>query len=162
MKYLITGASGMLGRDLQTVLAGRSVTALGRSDLDVTDLSAVTDAVAGFDVIINAAAYTKVDDAETHENSAYAVNADGALNLAIAASVASARLVQVSTDYVFNGRATTPYAEDTFRDPISAYGIGKLAAFASGEKVEYYLVAEASVKGAAFNTTAKEKLKIGD
>ncbi|TFD50781.1 dTDP-4-dehydrorhamnose reductase [Cryobacterium frigoriphilum] len=130
MKYLITGASGMLGRDLQTVLAGRSVTALGRSDLDVTDLGAVTDAVAGFDVVINAAAYTQVDDAETNEEAAYAVNADGALNLAIATSVGSARLVQVSTDYVFDGRATTPYPENTPRDPISAYGRTK----AAGEK----------------------------
>jgi dTDP-4-dehydrorhamnose reductase len=130
MKYLITGASGMLGRDLQAVLAGRFVTALGHSDLDVTDLSAVTDAVAGFDVVINAAAYTKVDDAETNEDAAYAVNADGALNLAIATSVTSARLVQVSTDYVFNGRGTTPYPEETPRDPISAYGRTKGA----GEK----------------------------
>ena len=122
MKYLITGAAGMLGRDLQSVLAGQTVTALTRSDLDVTDLGAVTAAVAGHDVIINASAYTKVDDAETNEDAAYAVNAVGARNLAIAAAGASARLVQVSTDYVFNGSATTPYAENTPRDPISAYG----------------------------------------
>jgi dTDP-4-dehydrorhamnose reductase len=127
MKYLITGASGMLGRDLQTALADRDVTALGRADLDVTDLRAVTDAVAGHDVIINAAAYTKVDDAEAHEDAAYAVNAVGARNLAHAASVAPARLVQVSTDYVFNGSATAPYQEDTPVDPISAYGRTKAA-----------------------------------
>lgn len=122
MKFLITGANGMLGRDLQAALAGRSVTALGRADLDVTDLTAVTDTVAGHDVVINAAAYTKVDDAESHEDAAYAVNAVGARNLAIAASAVSAKLVQVSTDYVFNGSATTPYPEDTLREPISAYG----------------------------------------
>lgn len=127
MKYLITGASGMLGRDLQAALAGRSVTALGRADLDVTDLTTVTDAAAGHDVIINVAAYTKVDDAETHENEAYAVNAVGARNLAVAASVNSAHLVQVSTDYVFNGNATSPYAERTALDPISAYGRTKAA-----------------------------------
>jgi dTDP-4-dehydrorhamnose reductase len=142
MKYLITGATGMLGRDLQAALTGRTVTALSRSDLDVTDLGAVTDAVAGFDVVINAAAYTKVDDAETNEEAAYAVNADGALNLAIAASVSSARLVQVSTDYVFNGRAITPYAEDTPRDPISAYGRTKGAGeeFALSENPEGTLI----------------------
>ena len=126
-RYLITGATGMLGRDLQASLAGREVTALGRADLDVTDLAAVRDAAAGHDVIINAAAYTKVDDAETHEDAAYAVNALGARNLSIAASAGSARLVQVSTDYVFNGRGTSPYPEDTPRDPISAYGRTKAA-----------------------------------
>lgn len=126
-RYLITGASGMLGRDLQAALAGRSVTALGRADLDVTDLAAVRDATAGHDVVINAAAYTKVDDAEANEEAAYAVNAVGARNLAIAARAASARLVQVSTDYVFNGQASAPYPEDTPRDPISAYGRTKAA-----------------------------------
>ena len=127
MKYLITGASGMLGRDLQAALAGHTVTALGRENLDVTDLDAVTAAVEGQDVVINAAAYTKVDDAETNEDAAYAVNAVGAKNLAMAAHVAGVRLVQVSTDYVFNGSATTPYAENTPLDPISAYGRTKAA-----------------------------------
>src|SRR5680860_379102 len=127
MKYLITGASGMLGRDLQAALAGHTVTALARENLDVTDLDAVTAAVEGQDVVINAAAYTKVDDAETNEEAAYAVNAVGAKNLAVAASVAGVRLVQVSTDYVFNGSATTPYAENTPLDPISAYGRTKAA-----------------------------------
>src|SRR6478609_4697674 len=66
-RYLITGASGMLGHDLQRAMSGRDVTALGRTDLDVTDLAAVRAAVAGHDVVINAAAYTKVDDAESYE-----------------------------------------------------------------------------------------------
>ncbi|MGO7983619.1 sugar nucleotide-binding protein, partial [Rhizobium johnstonii] len=83
-----------------------------RADLDVTDLEAVRAAVAGHDVLINAAAYTKVDDAESHEDDAYAVNATGALNLATAAAEAGAKLVQISTDYVFNGSATSPYDED--------------------------------------------------
>ena len=126
-RYLITGATGMLGRDLQTALAGRDVTALGRSDLDVTDLDAVKAAVAGHDVIINCAAYTKVDDAEMHEDEAYAVNAVGPYNLAVAASALQAKLVQISTDYVFDGSATTPYAENTPHSPISAYGRSKAA-----------------------------------
>ena len=121
-RYLIAGAAGMLGRDLQSVLAGREVTALGRADLDVTDLAAVRAAAAGHDVIINASAYTKVDDAETNEDAAYAVNALGAQNLAIAAAEVGAKLVQVSTDYVFNGAGTTPYPESTPREPVSAYG----------------------------------------
>jgi dTDP-4-dehydrorhamnose reductase len=127
VRYLITGANGMLGRDLQSVLDDREVTALGRTDLDVTDAAAVAAAVGGHDVVVNCAAYTKVDDAETHEDAAYAVNATGAGNLAAAAARVGARIVQVSTDYVFAGRATTPYAEDTPRDPISAYGRTKAA-----------------------------------
>ncbi|WP_130504856.1 dTDP-4-dehydrorhamnose reductase [Microterricola gilva] len=127
MRYLITGASGMLGTDLQKALAGREVTALGRADLDVTDLDAVRAAVAGHDVVINAAAYTKVDDAESNEDAAYAVNATGAKNLAIAAREAGAKLIQVSTDYVFDGAATSPYEETAPRAPISAYGRTKAA-----------------------------------
>jgi len=127
MRYLITGANGMLGHDLQAVLAGRDVTALGRADLDVTDLDAVRAAVAGHDAVINAAAYTKVDDAETDEDAAFAVNATGPRNLAIAAREAGAKLVTVSTDYVFPGDASEPYAEDTPRDPINAYGRSKAA-----------------------------------
>lgn len=117
----------MLGTDLQKALAGRDVTALGRTELDVTDIDAVRAAVAGNDVVINAAAYTKVDDAESHEDDAFAVNATGAKNLAGAAREAGARLVQVSTDYVFRGDASAPYTEDSPRDPISAYGRTKAA-----------------------------------
>ncbi|MEO7546217.1 MAG: dTDP-4-dehydrorhamnose reductase [Terrimesophilobacter sp.] len=120
--YLITGATGMLGRDIQHALAGKPVTALGRADLDVTDTDAVERAVAGHDVVINCAAYTKVDDAETDEDAAFAVNATGPANLARAAATHGARLVQVSTDYVFDGAATEPYAENAPRHPISAYG----------------------------------------
>ncbi|MEX1078634.1 MAG: dTDP-4-dehydrorhamnose reductase [Homoserinimonas sp.] len=131
MRYLITGANGMLGHDLRTALAGREVTALSRTELDVTDLDAVRAAAAGQDVIINAAAYTKVDDAEEHEADAYAVNATGAANLSTAAAEHGARLVQLSTDYVFDGDATTPYPEDAPLNPKSAYGRTK----AEGERL---------------------------
>lgn len=131
MKILIAGANGMLGHDLQTVLAGRTVTALGRAELDVTNLDAVRAASVGHDVIINASAYTKVDDAESDEEAAYAVNATGAANLATAAAENGALLVQVSTDYVFDGSATTPYAENEPLNPVSAYGRTK----AEGERL---------------------------
>jgi len=126
-RYLIAGAAGMLGKDLQKALAGRDVTALSRAELDVTDRDAVLAAVAGHDVVLNASAYTKVDDAETHEDAAYAINALGTENLAIAAAQHGARFVTVSTDYVFDGQATEPYAEDTVRDPLNAYGRTKAA-----------------------------------
>lgn len=127
MRYLITGAGGMLGSDLLEALAGRAVTAFDRHALDVTAVADVRTAAAGHDVIINAAAYTNVDEAETHEDEAYAVNATGAGNLARAAAEIGARFVQISTDYVFDGHATTPYAEDAHRAPVSAYGRTKAA-----------------------------------
>lgn len=117
----------MLGRDLQAALAGRAVTALSRAELDITDPDAVGAAVSGHDVIINCAAYTKVDGAQAHEDLAYAVNATGAANLARAAAAGAATLVQVSTDYVFDGTATAPYPEDAPLNPVSAYGRTKAA-----------------------------------
>lgn len=129
--YLVAGAGGMLGRDLLAVLADRDATGLTRAQLDVTDPSAARDAVEGFDVVINASAYTRVDDAESDEAAAFAVNATGAANLASAAAATGAVLVQVSTDYVFDGTATSPYAEDAPRHPTSAYGRTK----AEGERL---------------------------
>lgn len=127
MRVLVTGANGMLGRDLQEALVGHEVTALGRADLDVTDPEAVDAAVSEHDAVVNCAAYTKVDDAEAHEAEAYAVNATGPANLAAACARRVARLVTISTDYVFDGTATSPYEEDRPRDPLNAYGRTKAA-----------------------------------
>ncbi|HAM27560.1 MAG TPA: dTDP-4-dehydrorhamnose reductase, partial [Microbacteriaceae bacterium] len=146
-------------------LAGREVTALTRSDLDVTNLDAVRAAVAGHDVVINASAYTKVDDAETHEAEAHAVNATGAQNLAIAASEAGARLVQISTDYVFDGSADSPYDEKTPLHPISAYGRTK----ADGERLAVeanpdgtYIVRTAWLYGANGGNFARTMLRLAE
>ena len=117
----------MLGSDLVAALVGRDVTALTRHDLDVTDAAATLAAVAGHDVVLNAAAYTRVDDAETHESDATLVNAVGAANLAVAAHAAGAVLVHFSTDYVFDGVGPTPYAEDAPLHPLNAYGRSKAA-----------------------------------
>jgi dTDP-4-dehydrorhamnose reductase len=134
-KYLVTGARGMLGSDLVEALFGRDVTLLGRADLDVTDRDAVLAAVQGHDVVINAAAYTAVDAAETDEEAALAVNGTAVGLLAEAAASVGARFVTVSTDYVFAGDATEPYAEDEPRDPLNAYGrtkaVGEEAALAA-------------------------------
>lgn len=129
-KYLITGGHGMLGTDLVAALDGRDVRALGRAELDITDAAAVAEATSGFDVIINAAAYTKVDEAESHEAEAAMVNAVGAGHLARAAEATGAILVHLSTDYVFDGASTTPYSEDSAQHPASAYGRTK----ADGER----------------------------
>ncbi|GAB3067258.1 dTDP-4-dehydrorhamnose reductase [Intrasporangium mesophilum] len=129
LRVLVTGAGGMLARDLVPALrtAGHVVTALGRSDLDVTDAAECVAGVAGHDVVVNTAAWTKVDEAETHEAQAFSVNATGVANLARAATRAGARLVQISTDYVFDGTATAPYAADQPLAPASAYGRTKAA-----------------------------------
>ena len=126
-RYLITGAAGMLGHDLQLALAGRDVTALRRAGLDITDADAVAAAVEGHDVVINAAAYTAVDQAEDDEDAAYAINATGTEHLARACAATGARLVHYSTDYVFQGDASEPYDEDAPRDPLNAYGRTKAA-----------------------------------
>lgn len=145
-RILITGASGMLGRDVQDVLGARPFTALSRTQLDILDLDAVGRAISGHDVVINCAAYTAVDDAETHEADAFAINAEGAQNLALAARAAGATLIHVSTDYVFNGQATTPYDENDERDPLGAYGRTK----AAGEE----LILEAYPAGSVIVRTA--------
>ncbi|KQR65143.1 NAD(P)-dependent oxidoreductase [Frigoribacterium sp. Leaf172] len=121
----------MLGSDLLEALFGREVTVLGRSDLDVTDRDSVFAAVEGHDVVINAAAYTAVDAAETDEEAALAVNGTAAGILGEATASSGARLVQVSTDYVFDGSATSPYSESTPPAPVSAYGRTK----AEGERL---------------------------
>ncbi|WP_010203476.1 dTDP-4-dehydrorhamnose reductase [Salinibacterium sp. PAMC 21357] len=126
-RIAVVGAGGMLGTDLMHALNGRDATALTRKELDITDRQAALDVLAGFDVIINASAYTRVDDAESDEENAHLVNAVGPHNLALAAAAHGSRLVQISTDYVFDGTATEPYAEDSPRNPVSAYGRTKAA-----------------------------------
>jgi dTDP-4-dehydrorhamnose reductase len=130
MRWLVVGASGMLGQDLVALLRerGESVRAADRAgsdltdSLDITDAQACLDAVKDLDVVVNCAAYTAVDEAELHESQAFAVNAAGAGNLARAARHSGVRIVHISTDYVFDGGATAPYAEDDALAPRSAYG----------------------------------------
>lgn len=128
-KWLVVGAAGMLGQDMVKVLsqAGREVSGVTRSELDVTDAVSARAGVAGFDVVVNCAAWTAVDDAESREGEAFDINAVGAANLARAAALVGARLVQISTDYVFAGSATAPYGEDDALAPRSAYGRTKAA-----------------------------------
>jgi len=130
-RWLVTGAGGMLGRDLVSLLAsrGEEVTGLVRSDLDITDTAAVLAGLqaAKPDVVVNCAAWTAVDDAESHEDAALAVNGHAVARLAAACADLGAALVQVSTDYVFDGLASSPYAESAVPAPRTAYGRTKLA-----------------------------------
>jgi dTDP-4-dehydrorhamnose reductase len=120
----------MVGRDLCAALElrGESVVAVTKADLDITDASAVRDVVrrAAPDVIVNCAAYTKVDDAEANEHLATAINGSAVEFLAAAANDVDALLVQISTDFVFDGSKRTPYEVNDSTLPLSAYGRSKL------------------------------------
>ncbi|MDX6229836.1 MAG: dTDP-4-dehydrorhamnose reductase [Frankiales bacterium] len=152
-RWLVTGAGGQLGSDLVSVLtaAGDEVVGLTRADLDISDERSVRAAVDRVwpDVVINAAAYTAVDAAEADEDGAFRVNATGAGVLATATS-GRARLLHVSTDYVFDGQGSAPYAEDDPTEPRSAYGRTKLAGerAAMGVHPDAYVVRTAWVYGA--------------
>lgn len=131
MRLLITGAGGMLGQDVlaAATAAGHDPVGLARADLDVTDPEAVRRAFARHhpDVVLHCAAWTDVDVAEANEPEATAVNEDGSGNVAAAAVALGAFTIAVSSDYVFDGEASTPYAEDAAPNPRSAYGRSKLA-----------------------------------
>ncbi|MEI7178173.1 dTDP-4-dehydrorhamnose reductase [Pectobacterium carotovorum] len=130
MKILLTGANGQLGRCFQDRLPAEwEILATDTAELDITDLEHVEQTVKQFkpDAIVNAAAYTAVDKAESEPELAEKINVIGPENLAIVASKQGIRLVHVSTDYVFDGNATEPYREDSATNPLSVYGKTKLA-----------------------------------
>ncbi len=129
MKLLITGAHGQLGRELIRHGAGHDVLAVDHTRLDICDAHAVNTVCDGFspDVIINAAAYTAVDRAESDSDLAYAVNREGPKNLALAAESAGIPLIHVSTDYVFDGSKQGAYVESDPVAPLGVYGESKLA-----------------------------------
>ena len=125
MKVLVTGADGQLGRLLRaTAPAGMQVTAWTRADLDIGDAVAVGERIGRLapELILNAAAYTAVDKAESEPELAVRVNAEGPAHLAAAAREVGARLVQVSTDFVFDGLSSSPYRPDAATAPLGVYG----------------------------------------
>lgn len=135
MKILLTGAQGQLGKDCQQVLqANYTLRSIDLDELDITDARAVDMMVCDFgpDIILNCAAFTDVDACETQREPAWKVNVQGPQNLAQSAENNNARLVQISTDYVFSGwkKVPRPYVEKDRPNPISYYGQTKL----EGEK----------------------------
>ncbi|MBQ6100308.1 MAG: dTDP-4-dehydrorhamnose reductase [Methanobrevibacter sp.] len=129
MKILITGSNGMLGHDLQEVLKDKHELILTTSKtLDITDKENTINFIIENkpDVVINSAAYTDVDGCETNQDIAYAVNGEGVRNLALGCRQVDCPLVHISTDYVFDGTAREPIAEDGEIGPISVYGKSKL------------------------------------
>jgi dTDP-4-dehydrorhamnose reductase len=131
MRLLITGAGGMLGQDVVRAASAAGIEAIPRqrTELDITDRDAVQAAFrsANPDVVISCAAWTDVDGAESAVDSAFAVNADGAGNVARAAARTGAWTIHISSDYVFDGTKLEPYLESDPAGPVSAYGRSKLA-----------------------------------
>jgi dTDP-4-dehydrorhamnose reductase len=142
MRLLVTGAGGQLGADLVRMARDHEVVGLTRAELDVCDPAAAEKAVVDVrpDVLFNAAAYTAVDDAETDEATATAINGEAPANLARVCALHDVNLVHVSTDYVFAGDASSPYEVDAPTGPRSAYGRTKLA----GEQAVRSLLPERS------------------
>jgi len=130
MRLLIAGGSGQVAQSLRLAAEAHGIAAAvhGRPELDITRPETIESAVAAFapDVIINAAAYTAVDLAEREVSSAFAVNRDGAGNVAAAAASAGVPVIHISTDYVFDGTASRPYLEDDATNPLGVYGLSKL------------------------------------
>ncbi len=164
MRVLVTGANGQLGSelvDLYRVRASDDVIGRDLPDLDITDRASVAGCFDDFqpDVVINCAAWTAVDAAEEHEADALRVNGEGPAVLARECANRGAWLVQISTDYVFDGRATTPYEEDATPNPQSAYGRTKLTGEIAVQEVlpdHHYIVRTAwlyGVRGANFVKT---------
>ncbi|WP_432459132.1 dTDP-4-dehydrorhamnose reductase [Agarivorans sp. QJM3NY_25] len=130
MKVLVTGKGGQLAWELQQAKPeGVELFSLGIDELDITDQSAVELAFATIkpDVVINAAAYTAVDLAESHQDIAYAVNQQGPRFIAQSCKKTNAYLLHVSTDFVFSGDKSTPYSVDAVAKPLNVYGASKLA-----------------------------------
>ncbi|MCK4607867.1 MAG: dTDP-4-dehydrorhamnose reductase [Gammaproteobacteria bacterium] len=167
MKVLIVGSNGQIGQEICELAGEQGIEFKGYShaELDITVVNTVSEVITSdIDVVINAAAFTNVDQAEAESASAYAVNRDGVKNLAIACKQHAIPLIHISTDYVFAGDAKQPYQEDDATGPINVYGKSKLA----GEKVlaatweEHVIVRVSLVFGRYGNNFVKRILKLAD
>lgn len=146
MRVLVTGAGGMLGRSLVSCLESRNMTVIPmpREDMDVTNYSQVLDQVNGSkpDMVVHAAAFTKVDQAESEPDLAYLINGYGTENLAVACNKVKIPMLYVSTDYVFDGEQSRPYQPWDQTRPLSVYGRSKLAGEKSitNQLTEFFIV----------------------
>ena len=167
MRILVCGASGQVGHELVGRAHAYGLEALGmtRGQLDITNAGEIVQAVRQLKpgLIINAAAYTHVDNAETHSEQAYAVNRDGAARLAEAAQGAAIPLLHISTDYVFSGEARTPYNERDEVAPTGVYGASKLAgeAFIQAVLGQHVILRTSWVYGVHGHNFVKTMLRLG-
>jgi dTDP-4-dehydrorhamnose reductase len=167
MKILVIGANGQVGYCLAQILKTLSYDfkALTRAELDITNLMAVTNVVNAYvpNIIINAAAYTAVDKAESDAANAYAINCQGAANLAHAANAVEAAVFHISTDYVFAGNATEPYTETDATAPQGVYGESKLHGelYVAVNNPKHIILRTAWVFGEHGNNFVKTMIRLG-
>lgn len=167
MRVLVTGSHGQLGSELVSILGERGTIVMGvdRPGIDITQAGSIATAFGLFEptVVINCAAWTAVDDAEANEEAAFLVNGVGPELLAQACSASGAWMLQVSTDYVFAGDASTPYAEWSPTYPLTAYGRTKLAGERAVKEVladSHWIVRTAWLYGLHGNNFARTMLKL--
>ena len=165
MKILVTGSNGMLGSDLSEILCQKhEVFTLTKDNLDITDREKTIKTVksANTDILINCAAYTMVDQAEKEKELAFTINGIGVQNVALACEESRIPLCHISTDYVFDGRKSTPYTPFDNTNPINAYGESKLA----GEKYiqwissKFYIVRSSWLYGKSRNNFVRTIQKL--
>ncbi len=144
MKVVVTGANGMLGKDLQRVFAGDDLVALKRDDLDITNLNESLKTIKRLqpDILIHSAAYTDVDNSELEPEQAYAVNGLGTRNIAMSCEEVKCPVMYISSDYVFDGTRSEPYNEWDPVNPVNQYGLSKLMGenFVKSLTSRYYIV----------------------
>jgi dTDP-4-dehydrorhamnose reductase len=167
MKILVTGAKGQVGSELilEGEKRGLQMLATGRAELDITKQDAVNRFIQAQkpDIVINAAAYTAVDMAESKPELAYAINRDGAANLAQTCSDNNIPLLHISTDYVFDGEKESPYTETDTINPQCVYGKSKLDGERAIESIldQYIILRVSWVFGASGNNFVKTMLRLG-
>ncbi len=168
MKIMVTGANGQLGQELVKQLSNsqHKLYAYTKQELDITNIEQVITICSNVlpDIIINAAAYTNVDGAETNRELAFQVNATGQRNLAVAAEKIGAKICYISTDYVFNGQADSPYNEYMNVEPLGVYGQSKYAGefLTQTLSTKYFIVRTAWVYGEFGPNFVKTMLKLAD
>ena len=167
MKVLVTGANGQLGRDVVLLLEkeGHSVLACDRDRMDITNQAQCNEVISSYypEVVVHCAAYTAVDAAETDIDGAYKVNAVGTRNVTVAAEKAGAKLIYISTDYVFDGNSLNPYQEYDDTNPQSVYGKSKRAGelLVQSLSSKWFVVRTSWVYGLYGKNFVKTMLKLG-
>ena len=168
MKILVTGASGQLGYDVCQELEHREIEYLGTAstDMDITDREAVWRVITDYhpDAVIHCAAYTAVDRAEEEPERAFAVNGQGTRNIAEACGETGAKLLYISTDYVFSGEGTQPYEVDDATGPLNIYGKSKLAGEQAVKEIleAHFIVRTSWVFGLHGNNFVKTMLRLSE
>ena len=168
MKILITGSKGQLGKELMEYLSNNEnveVISYDRNQMDITNLNHMAEIIESKkpDVIINTAAYTNVDGSETDYNSAYSVNVIGARNIASVADKIGAKLIHISTDFVFDGKKDSLYFEYDSTNPLSVYGKTKLAGewAVRNSCKKHFIIRTSWLYGKYGNNFVKTMLKLG-